>query len=79
MDKRVFIVGFGLYGSSNGSSDYTAKIELRAGHSAASGTAAARLLASNTQQFFSDGSSNTFQVFFDQPVQIEPQEQYVAR
>ena len=71
-------MGFGLYGSSNGSSDYTAKIELRAGHSAG-GTAAARLLASNTQQFFSDGSSNTFQVFFDQPVQVEPDCHYVAR
>ena len=77
VDKRVFIVGFGLYGSSNGSSDYTAKIELRAGHSAG-GTASARLLASNTQQFFSDGSSNTFQVFFDQPVQVEPDCHYVA-
>merc|ERR1719323_826557 len=77
VDKRVFIVGFGLYGSSNGSSDYTAKIELRVGHSA-SGTSSARLLASNTQQFFSDGSSNTFQVFFDQPVQVEPDCHYVA-
>ena len=26
VDKRVFIVGFGLYGSSNGSSDYSARI-----------------------------------------------------
>jgi hypothetical protein len=30
-----------------------------------------RVLASNTQKFYSDGSSNTFHVFFDQPVQIE--------
>ena len=29
------------------------------------------ILAANTQQFFSDGSSNTFHVFFDHPVQIE--------
>lgn len=29
MDHRVFIVGFGLYGSSSGSSDYTASIELK--------------------------------------------------
>ena len=36
------------------------------------------LLASNMQQFFSDGSSNTFQVFFDQPVQVEPDHFYVA-
>ena len=57
VDKRVFIVGFGLYGSSNGSSDYSAKIELK--------TLSGRILASNVQQFFSDGSSNTFQVIFN--------------
>lgn len=72
VDKRVFIVGFGLYGSSNGSSDYSARIELKK----SSGTGI--LLASNMQQFFSDGSSNTFQVFFDQPVQVEPEHFYVA-
>ena len=72
VDKRVFIVGFGLYGSSNGSSDYSVKIELKSsGH-------VGRLLGSNTQQFFSDGSSNTFHVFFDQPVQVEPDMYYVA-
>ena len=57
VDKRVFIVGFGLYGSSNGSSDYSAKIELK--------TLSGRILASNVQQFFSDGSSNTFQVILN--------------
>lgn len=71
VDKRVFIVGFGLYGSSNGSSDYSAKIELKSSNEG-------RLIATNTQQFFSDGSSNTFQVFFDQPVQVEPDIYYVA-
>ena len=71
VDKRVFIVGFGLYGSSNGSSDYSAKIELKISNNS-------RVLATNTQQFFSDGSSNTFQVSFDQPVQVEPDTYYVA-
>merc|ERR1711997_546896 len=71
VDKRVFIVGFGLYGSSNGSSDYSAKIELKSSNGG-------RLLSCNTQQFFSDGSSNTFNVFFDQPVQLEPDTYYVA-
>ena len=28
-------------------------------------------MASNAQKFFSDGSSNTFHVHFDNPVQIE--------
>ena len=30
-----------------------------------------KILASNAQKFFSDGSSNTFHVHFDNPVQIE--------
>ena len=30
-----------------------------------------KVLASNAQKFFSDGSSNTFHVHFDNPVQIE--------
>ena len=30
-----------------------------------------KILAANTQKFFSDGSSNTYHVFFDHPVQIE--------
>ena len=45
VDKRVFIVGFGLYGSSNGSSDYSARIELKKSNGGI-------LLASNMQQFF---------------------------
>ncbi len=55
VDRRVFIIGFGLYGSSNGSSDYTAKIELKS-------STCGRSLAENNCKFFSDGSSSTFQV-----------------
>jgi len=69
VDKRIFIVGFGMYGSSNGSADYTVRIELK--HSG-------KVLATNTQKFFSDGSSNTFHVFFDHPVQIEADKSYTA-
>ena len=70
VDKRVYIMGFGLYGSSNGSSDYTAKIELKQSFG--------RTLAENTSKFFSDGSSNTFQVFFEHPIQVEPDQYYTA-
>jgi len=69
VDRRVFIVGFGLYGSSNGSADYTVRIELKHG---------GRTMATNNQKFFSDGSSNTFHVFFDHPVQIEADKSYTA-
>lgn len=69
VDRRIFIVGFGLYGSSNGSADYAVRIELK--HSG-------KVLASNAQKFYSDGSSNTFHVHFDNPVQIEADKSYTA-
>jgi len=69
VDRRIFIVGFGLYGSSNGSADYAVRIELKQ---------SGKILASNAQKFFSDGSSNTFHVHFDNPVQIEADKSYTA-
>lgn len=71
VDRRIFIVGFGLYGSSNGSSDYTAKIDLKQSFGG-------RTLAEQCSKFYTDGSSSTFTVFFDQPVQIEPDQYYTA-
>lgn len=69
VDKRIFIVGFGLYGSSTGAADYNVKIELKR---------LGRILAENNTKFFSDGSSNTFHVFFENPIQIEPDSYYTA-
>uniref|UniRef100_A0A1B0G5K1 BTB domain-containing protein n=1 Tax=Glossina morsitans morsitans TaxID=37546 RepID=A0A1B0G5K1_GLOMM len=69
VDKRIFIVGFGLYGSSTGAATYNVKIELKR---------LGRTLAENDTKFFSDGSSNTFHVFFENPIQIEPECYYTA-
>lgn len=69
VDKRIFVVGFGLYGSSNGAADYNVKIELKR---------LGRVLAENNTKFFSDGSSNTFHVYFENPIQIEPENFYTA-
>ncbi|XP_074036981.1 BTB/POZ domain containing protein 3 lute isoform X2 [Leptinotarsa decemlineata] len=69
VDRRIFVVGFGLYGSSNGAADYAVKIELKR---------LGRVLAENNTKFFSDGSSNTFHVYFDNPIQIEPESFYTA-
>ncbi|KAL6466819.1 hypothetical protein MHYP_G00246230 [Metynnis hypsauchen] len=69
VDKRVFIAGFGLYGSSCGSAEYTAKIELKR---------QGVILGQNLSKYFSDGSSNTFPVWFEHPVQIEPDTFYTA-
>ncbi|XP_034233359.1 BTB/POZ domain-containing protein 6-B isoform X2 [Thrips palmi] len=69
VDKRIFVVGFGLYGSSNGAADYTVKIELKR---------LGRVLAEHNTKFFSDGSSNTFHVYFEHPIQVEPESYYTA-
>ncbi|XP_012264537.1 BTB/POZ domain-containing protein 3 isoform X2 [Athalia rosae] len=69
VDKRIFVVGFGLYGSSSGAADYNVKIELKR---------LGRVLSENNTKFFSDGSSNTFHVYFENPIQIEPECFYTA-
>ena len=69
VDRRIFIAGFGLYGSSNAASEYKAKIELKR-----NGT----LEGQTTTKFRSDGSSNTFPVLFESPVQIEADTFYTA-
>ncbi|KAL0178214.1 hypothetical protein M9458_027108 [Cirrhinus mrigala] len=62
VDKRVFIAGLGLYGSSGGKAEYSVKIELKR---------QGVLLAQNLTKFVSDGSSSTFPVWFEHPVQVE--------
>merc|ERR1712168_362883 len=69
VDKRIFIVGFGLYGSSNGAAEYNVKIELK--H-------LGRVLAETDSNFFSDGSSQTFRAAFPNPIQVEPDTYYTA-
>ncbi|XP_028914705.1 BTB/POZ domain-containing protein 6 [Ornithorhynchus anatinus] len=62
VDRRIFVAGLGLYGSSSGRARYGVRIELK------------RLgvpLAQNLTEFVSDGSSNTFAVWFEHPVQVE--------
>lgn len=36
------------------------------------------MLAENDTKFFSDGSSNTFHVYFSDPIQVEPESFYTA-
>lgn len=69
VDRRIFIAGFGLYGSSNAASEYKAKIELKRG---------CEVEACHMTGFRSDGSSNTFVVLFESPIQVEPDQFYTA-
>uniref|UniRef100_A0A8C4WTN9 BTB domain containing 6 n=1 Tax=Eptatretus burgeri TaxID=7764 RepID=A0A8C4WTN9_EPTBU len=69
VDRRVFLAGFGLYGSSAGPAEYSVQIELKRRGS---------VVARRAARFVSDGSSATFPVFFDQPAQVEPDSFYTA-
>ncbi|TKC42174.1 hypothetical protein EI555_014117 [Monodon monoceros] len=69
VDKRVFIAGFGLHGSSYGSAEYSAKIELKR---------QGVVLGQNLSKYFSDGSSNTFPVWSEYPVQTKQDTFYTA-
>ncbi|XP_072533422.1 BTB/POZ domain-containing protein 6-A [Salminus brasiliensis] len=62
-DKRVFLAGIGLYGSSGSRAEYGVRIELKR---------QGALLAQRITTFVSDGSSSTFLVWFEHPVQVEP-------
>uniref|UniRef100_A0A4W4HB55 BTB domain-containing protein n=1 Tax=Electrophorus electricus TaxID=8005 RepID=A0A4W4HB55_ELEEL len=61
-DRRVFLAGLGLYGSSGGRAEYSVRIELKR---------QGQLLAQRRSSFVSDGSSATFPVWFEHPVQVE--------
>lgn len=69
VDRRIFIAGFGLYGSSNGAFEYLVKIELKRN---------GVIMGQDHVKFFSDGSSNTFAVYFQNPIQVEPETFYTA-
>lgn len=69
VDKRIFLVGYGLYGSSGGPAEYQAKIELKKG---------SLPIVTCHRKMHSDGTSNTFSVYFDNPVLVEPDVYYTA-
>ncbi|XP_077187887.1 BTB/POZ domain-containing protein 2 isoform X2 [Paroedura picta] len=71
VNKRIFIVGFGLYGSIHGPTDYQVNIQII--H-----TDSNTILGQNDTGFSCDGSSNTFRVMFKEPVEILPTVSYTA-
>ncbi|KAK3554644.1 hypothetical protein QTP70_030006 [Hemibagrus guttatus] len=68
-DQRIFVAGLGLYGSSERESEYDVQIELKRQE---------EMLAQRLTKFVSDGSSSVVSVFFEQPVQVEPDVFYTA-
>ncbi|XP_047738805.1 BTB/POZ domain-containing protein 2 [Hyalella azteca] len=65
VDRRIFVVGFGMYGSIHGPSEFEVVIQLI--H-----TLTGKVCGSNETVFTSDGSTNTFRVMFPDPISLLP-------
>jgi BTB/POZ domain-containing protein 1/2 len=71
VDRRIFVVGFGLYGSIHGPTEYD--VNLQVIH-----TSSGKVCGSNNTSFSCDGSNYTFRVMFKEPVEIHPNTSYTA-
>ncbi|KAM5238141.1 BTB/POZ domain-containing protein 2 [Ctenodactylus gundi] len=71
VNKRIFVVGFGLYGSIHGPTDYQVNIQII--H-----TDSNTVLGQNDTGFSCDGSASTFRVMFKEPVEMLPNVNYTA-
>ena len=69
VDRRIFLAGIGLYGSSNGHADYSVTLELKRN---------GIRLAQKACKFMSNGTSDMFPVCFEYPFQIEPDTYYTV-
>lgn len=70
-NRRIFVVGFGLYGSMYGPSDYNVTIQVIAAESG-------KTCGHNETAFSSDSTDSTFRVMFKEPVEIIPGVSYTA-
>ncbi|PVD19787.1 hypothetical protein C0Q70_20278 [Pomacea canaliculata] len=71
VNRRIFVVGFGLYGSIHGPTDYTVNIQILHMDSG-------KVMGGNDTSFQCDGSTSTFRVMFKEPVEILPNTNYIA-
>ncbi len=90
VDKKIFVVGFGLYGSIHGPCEYQViyfsnqfskqwlqKLNFQVNIQIIH-TGSGRLLGSNEIAFSSDGTNSTFRVMFKEPIEIQPNTNYTA-
>ncbi|XP_041838567.1 BTB/POZ domain-containing protein 1-like isoform X2 [Melanotaenia boesemani] len=71
VNRRISIVGFGLYGSIHGPTDYQVNIQIIESDKRIT-------LGQNETGFSCDGTANTFRVMFKEPVEILPNVSYTA-
>ncbi|KAE8753033.1 hypothetical protein FOCC_FOCC000378 [Frankliniella occidentalis] len=70
-DRRIFIAGFGLYGSIHGPAEYDVSLQLIQNTSNC-------VLGSNHTTFSCDGTNYTFRVMFKNAIEIQPNVSYTA-
>lgn len=71
VNRRIFVVGFGLYGSIHGPHEFAVNIQII--HSDSS-----KIMGQNDTSFQCDGTNSTFRVMFKEPVEILPNTSYTA-
>nr|XP_002120052.1 BTB/POZ domain-containing protein 1-like [Ciona intestinalis] len=71
VSRKIYIVGFGLYGAVMGPADFQANIQVI---SVDNGI----VLGQNDTGFSCDGTDKTFRVMFKQPIEIKANQSYVA-
>jgi BTB/POZ domain-containing protein 1/2 len=71
VDRKIYLVGFGLFGSFLGPSSYEVSIQLI--H-----TPTGKVLASNDTSFQCNGQADTFRVLFNKPIEIVANSNYTA-
>ncbi|KAK2152831.1 hypothetical protein LSH36_316g01038 [Paralvinella palmiformis] len=71
VNRRIFVVGFGLYGSIHGPAEYTVNIQII--H-----TDSGKVCGQNDPTFQCDGTNSTFRVMFKEPIEIQPNASYTA-
>jgi BTB/POZ domain-containing protein 1/2 len=70
-DRRIYVVGFGLYGGLYGTKEYRVDIQI-------SNTLTNTVLGHHSDSFLSDGSKSTFKIMFKEPIEILPDLLYTA-
>jgi hypothetical protein len=72
VDRRIFVVGFGIYGSiMHGKQEYEVTISLMR-------TGATKSLASLETTLVSDGATTPYRILFKEPVEVMPNVSYTA-
>ncbi|CAG5083342.1 Similar to BTBD2: BTB/POZ domain-containing protein 2 (Homo sapiens) [Cotesia congregata] len=71
VDRRIFLVGYGVYGSVHGPAEYEVLIEL-------THTASGKTIATNSTSFSCDGSNYTYRLMFKEPIEIIANTIYTA-